>query len=54
QRMTKALELIETGYSVLDTAAFVGYSNHSHFSAAFRKFHGRLPSCYLPKAGNGA
>ncbi len=53
QRMTKALELIETGYSVLDTAAFVGYSNHSHFSAAFRKFHGRLPSCYLPKAGNG-
>ncbi|PIE72726.1 MAG: hypothetical protein CSA20_06600 [Deltaproteobacteria bacterium] len=51
QRMTKALELIETGqYSVLTTAVFVGYSNPSHFSAAFKKFYGHLPSYYLPRS----
>ncbi len=49
QRMKKALELIETGrYSILTTAIFVGYSNPSHFSAAFKKFYGQLPSYYLP------
>ncbi len=52
QRMTKALEFIETGrYSILETALFVGYSNPSHFSAAFKKFYGHLPSYYLPKNG---
>ncbi len=52
QRMKKALELIEAGkYSILDTALFVGYSNPSHFSAAFKKFYGHLPSYYLPRAG---
>ncbi|PIE56082.1 MAG: hypothetical protein CSA34_05925 [Desulfobulbus propionicus] len=51
QRMTKALELIETGrYSILTTAVFVGYSNPSHFSAAFKKFYGHLPSYYLPRS----
>ncbi|PID77772.1 MAG: hypothetical protein CSB21_03500 [Deltaproteobacteria bacterium] len=49
-RMTKALEIIETGrYSILDTAIFVGYSNPGHFSAAFKKFYGHLPSYYLPR-----
>ncbi|PIE63563.1 MAG: hypothetical protein CSA26_12390 [Desulfobacterales bacterium] len=52
QRMAKALELIETGqYSILATAVFVGYSNPSHFSAAFKKFYGHLPSYYLPRSG---
>ncbi|PIE66607.1 MAG: hypothetical protein CSA26_00120 [Desulfobacterales bacterium] len=52
QRMKKALELIETGrYSILETALFVGYSNPSYFSAAFKKFYGNLPSYYLPKDG---
>ncbi len=54
QRMKKkkALEMIETGrYSILDTALFVGYSNPSYFSAAFKKFYGHLPSYYLPKGG---
>ncbi len=51
-RMTKALEMIETGnYSILETALFVGYSNPGHFSTAFKKFHGRLPSYYLPGSG---
>ncbi len=52
QRMKKALEVIETGqYSILKTALFVGYSNPSHFSAAFKKFYGHLPSYYLPRSG---
>ncbi|PIE70402.1 MAG: hypothetical protein CSA22_08075 [Deltaproteobacteria bacterium] len=50
QRMKKALEMIESGrYSILKTALFVGYSNPSHFSTAFKKCHGHLPSYYLPR-----
>ena len=50
-RMEKALELIESGsFSVLQTAMFVGYSNPSHFSRAFKRFHGRLPSSCLSRA----
>ena len=49
-RMERALELIESGnHSVLETAFCVGYSNPSHFSAAFKRFYGRLPSFYLAK-----
>ncbi len=50
QRMKKAMEMIETGrYSILKTALFVGYSNPSHFSTAFKKFYGHLPSHYVPR-----
>ena len=50
-RMERALELIESGrFSVLQTAMFVGYSNPSHFSKAFKRFHGRLPSTCLSRA----
>ena len=50
-RMEHALEMIESGTSsVLETALSVGYSNPSHFSAAFKRFHGRLPSAYAPRA----
>lgn len=50
-RMEHALELIESGRcSILQAALSVGYSNPSHFSAAFKRFHGRLPSRYMPKA----
>lgn len=50
-RMERALELIESGrFSVLQTAMFVGYSNPSHFSKAFKRFHGRLPSACLSRA----
>jgi AraC-like DNA-binding protein len=49
-RMEKALELIESGEnSILQVALSVGYSNPSHFSAAFKRFYGRLPSSYLVK-----
>jgi AraC-like DNA-binding protein len=49
-RMENALELIESGEcSILQVALSVGYSNPSHFSAAFKRFHGRLPSSYLAR-----
>ncbi len=52
QRMTRALEMIETGrHSILKTSLFVGYSNPGHFTTAFKKFYGRLPSYYLPRTG---
>ena len=47
-RMAKALELIESGTcNILQTAYSVGYSNPSHFSAAFKHHYGRSPSFYL-------
>jgi AraC-like DNA-binding protein len=50
-RMENALEMIESGRStILQTALAVGYSNPSHFSAAFKRHHGRLPSSYLARA----
>lgn len=50
-RMEQALGLIESGRcSVLQAATFVGYSNPSHFSKAFKRFHGRLPSAYLTRS----
>ncbi len=50
QRMTKALEFLESGkYNIMETAMMVGYSNPSHFAAAFRKVHGHLPSYYTPR-----
>jgi AraC-like DNA-binding protein len=49
-RMEHALELIESGRSsILQAALAVGYSNPSHFSAAFKRHHGRLPSSYLAR-----
>jgi AraC-like DNA-binding protein len=49
-RMERALELIESGNcNILQAAHSVGYSNPSHFSAAFKRFYGRLPSRYLAR-----
>ena len=50
-RMEKALALIESSRcSVLQAATFVGYSNPSHFSRAFKRFHGYLPSACLGRS----
>lgn len=47
ERMKRALALIESDlYSLLEIALMVGYSNPSHFSAAFKRFYGKLPSYY--------
>ncbi|MEC5318162.1 AraC family transcriptional regulator [Brenneria populi subsp. brevivirga] len=42
KRMERARELLRR-HSVTETAAMLGYSNPSHFSAAFRKQFGVLP-----------
>ncbi len=47
-RMGSALELLETGrYSIMEIALAIGYTNPSHFSAAFKKFYGETPSRYF-------
>lgn len=43
ERMGRAKALLDR-HGVSDTATMLGYSNMSHFSAAFRKQHGMLPS----------
>lgn len=44
-RMYQARAMIENSrHSIQETALFVGYANPSHFSAAFRKVHGMVPS----------
>ena len=48
QRMSKAVELLsESPRSVSFVAQEVGYANHGHFSATFKKALGCLPSAYL-------
>ncbi len=45
-RLTKAMQLLTDKLpvrTVTEVALEVGYSNHSAFSAAFRKFTGRSP-----------
>ncbi|SDJ56738.1 transcriptional regulator, AraC family [Pseudomonas delhiensis] len=42
ERMGKARQLLQQ-HGVTDTASMLGYSNISHFSAAFRKQYGVLP-----------
>ena len=44
-RMTQARQLLErTGLAVKEVMAEVGISDPSHFSRAFRRFHGVAPS----------
>lgn len=44
-RMQKALELIQTkNYSIYEIAEFVGYKHSQHFTAAFKKYYGQLPT----------
>jgi len=49
ERMERALTLLQTN-SVTETASLLGYSNISHFSEAFRKQFGVLPSAARRKA----
>lgn len=51
-RMEKARELLEEGrLSVTEVALTTGYSHFGHFSAAFKKSFGILPSRYRTTAG---
>lgn len=43
-RLARALELLGTHDDLSDLALEVGFSSHSHFSAAFQRTYGRSPS----------
>ncbi len=44
-RMQKALELIQSqAYTIYEIADFVGYKHSHHFTAAFKKYYGQLPT----------
>jgi AraC family transcriptional regulator, exoenzyme S synthesis regulatory protein ExsA len=43
-RLLRALELIGEGLSVKEAGAMLGYQDLSHFTKAFKSFHGKLPS----------
>ena len=48
RRMIKALELFEKYQDSISAVGYkLGYTNMSHFSKAFKKVHGFLPSTYL-------
>ncbi|MEL6483445.1 MAG: AraC family transcriptional regulator [Bacteroidota bacterium] len=48
RRMLKALEVLgERRHSISEVGHMVGYNNMSHFSRAFKKVNGFLPSDYL-------
>ncbi|MDF5992039.1 AraC family transcriptional regulator [Pseudomonas aeruginosa] len=48
QRMSSAQQLLQS-YNVTETAMMLGYSNVSHFSAAFAKQFGNLPEQGAPE-----
>jgi len=51
-RMRKALSLMSSNEKIIDIANEVGYSNPSHFAAAFRKKYGINPKEYLKRYKN--
>ncbi len=51
-RMEKAAELMTESEKVIDIAYEVGYSNPSHFAAAFRRKYGINPKEYLKRCKN--
>lgn len=51
-RMSKACELLMSGYSIAECAAMVGYDDPFNFSKMFRKQKGISPSVYRRKLGD--
>jgi len=45
-RLRKAADLLCTVLSIKEVAAQLGYNQVSHFSSAFKRFHGICPSRY--------
>ncbi|KEY56996.1 putative response regulatory protein [Serratia sp. DD3] len=46
-RILKSMELLASGYTVLDTAIAVGYDSHSSFSTMFKKRVGISPNNFV-------
>lgn len=45
-RISQALDRVRDGTDLTQLALDLGFSNHSHFSAAFRQAYGRSPSAF--------
>ncbi|MBB1138196.1 helix-turn-helix transcriptional regulator [Myroides sp. WP-1] len=44
-RMQKALEMIQSqAYTIYEIAEFVGYKHSHHFTTAFKKYYGKVPT----------
>ena len=50
-RLARALDLLKDYTSVTDLAFDLGFSSHSHFSAAFKQAYGQTPSAFRRAAG---
>jgi len=49
-RLARALELLGDSHSLTTLALDLGFSSHSHFTAAFRKFYGHSPAAFQRSA----
>jgi AraC-like DNA-binding protein len=49
-RLARALDLLAQYDDLTDLALHLGFSSHSHFSAAFRAVYGRSPSEFKQSA----
>jgi AraC-like DNA-binding protein len=49
-RLARALDLISERDDLTDLGLELGFSSHSHFSAAFRQLYGRSPSAFKQSA----
>jgi AraC-like DNA-binding protein len=49
-RLQRAIPLIEQGLSVKEISFRLGYKQSSHFSRAFKRFHGVAPTGLFPPA----
>jgi AraC-like DNA-binding protein len=45
-RLARALDLLDEYDDVTELALALGFSSHSHFSAAFRQTYGHTPSAF--------
>jgi len=50
-RLARALHLLADREDLTDVALSVGFSSHSHFTAAFRQAYGRSPSAFKKASG---
>jgi AraC-like DNA-binding protein len=50
-RLARALDLLKDYANVTDLAFDLGFSSHSHFSAAFKQAYGQTPSAFRRAAG---
>lgn len=50
-RLQKAVELLDAGLSVSDTAMRCGFNSPNYFCKSFREEYGKAPSDYRPRAG---